>query len=77
MKNVKNTLYQVFTGNLNDKTLASIEEIFQFWEKEDVLEDFFTKKKWKECGKVGSLLRKMWEGNVENVPAGQQLLLQQ
>jgi len=61
---VRDGILKILTGHLNDKTQQSLVELFDFWGNKGLLEEFFQKRKWKECGEVGSLLRKMWEGDL-------------
>ncbi len=36
-------------------------ELFDYISNEDMLVDFFAKKKWQECADVGITLRRLWD----------------
>lgn len=46
---------------LPEKSLKKMNDLFATFTNEEMLEDFFKKKKWKETGEVANLLRRMWE----------------
>jgi len=64
IREVQKSLEQVLKPFLHEKTINKLRGIMDFLCNEDMLSDFFTKHKWKECEIVGGHLRKMWEGEM-------------
>lgn len=56
-KAVEKTFGPYFT----EKTMTKMAFIFNYFMNETLLDDFFTKKKWAECGDMATTLRKLWE----------------
>jgi hypothetical protein len=56
-KAVEKTFHPYFT----EKTMTKMAFIFNYFMNETLLDDFFTKKKWAECGEMATTLRKLWE----------------
>jgi len=54
-------LEKMLKPHLNEKTLKALVELLHYFAKEDLLSDFFTKKKWKEAAELGTTLRRLWD----------------
>jgi len=64
LREVQKCLEQIFRPFVQEKTIQKMRTIFNFFCNEELLEEFFEKRKWKECELVGQTLRKMWDGGV-------------
>mmetsp|Transcript_20300 Transcript_20300/g.28474 ORF Transcript_20300/g.28474 Transcript_20300/m.28474 type:complete len:333 (-) Transcript_20300:42-1040(-) len=56
-KAVEKTFGPYFT----EKTMTKMAFLFNYFMNETLLDDFFTKKKWTECGEMATTLRRLWE----------------
>ena len=54
-------LEKLLKPHLNSKTMKSLLDIFLYFQDEELLNDFFEKRKWKECATVGETLRHLWD----------------
>eukprot|EP01119_Soliformovum_irregulare_P014680 TRINITY_DN402_c0_g1_i3.p1 TRINITY_DN402_c0_g1~~TRINITY_DN402_c0_g1_i3.p1 ORF type:complete len:361 (+),score=74.65 TRINITY_DN402_c0_g1_i3:94-1083(+) len=46
---------------LDDKTMSNLSEVLRYFLNDELVMEFFSKKKWKECQVVGSTLRTLWD----------------
>jgi hypothetical protein len=58
---VRTSLDKVLGPVLTPKTMTKLHGLFDYFTNEDLLCDFFAKKKWKECAEIGETLRKLWD----------------
>jgi len=58
---VQKAFEQIFRPFLPEKTMTKMAAIFDLFCGEELIEDFFTKRKWRECEIVGLTLRKLWD----------------
>jgi len=61
MRTLQKLLEQILRPFLHEKSIIKMKELFDLLCNEDMLEDFFEKKKWKECELVGVTLRRLWD----------------
>jgi len=61
LRTLQKLFEQILRPYLHEKTLTKLKEIFDLLCNESMLEDFFEKKKWKECELVGTTLRRLWD----------------
>jgi len=61
IRTVQKNFVQILRPYLHEKNLQKMADMFDLVCNEDLLDDFFTKRKWKECELVGVTLRKLWD----------------
>jgi len=61
IREVQKCLEQIFRPFLPEKTINKMRATFDFFCNEELLEEFFEKRKWKECELLGLTLRRMWD----------------
>jgi len=49
---------------LHEKTILKMNQTFDLICDEDLIADFYVKRKWKECGTVGNALRRLWDSGA-------------
>jgi len=61
LRGVQKYIEQTFRPFLPEKTMNKLREIFDYFCTNSIIEDFFEKRKWKECEVVAITLRKIWD----------------
>jgi len=61
IREVQQIVSQILKPFVHEKTYNKMNALFDFICNEDLIEDFFTKKKWRECEQVGTSLRRLWD----------------
>jgi len=61
INNVRQLLEKVLKPFLQEKAINKMNSLFEFFSNEEMLGDFYTKRKWKECEQLGVTLRRMWD----------------
>jgi len=64
LRAVQKSLIQIMRPYLHEKTITKINEIFDILCDEELVSDFFTKRKYKECETLGTTLRKLWDAGA-------------
>jgi len=61
IKTVQKILEQILRPYLTEKTLQKLAEVADLLSNEELVQEFFSKRKYKECELVGGTLRKLWD----------------
>lgn len=64
IRSVQSAFEQIFRPFLHDKTMNKMKDLFDMICNEEMIEDLFEKKKYKECEILGLTLRKMWDNGM-------------
>jgi len=64
IREVQKVIDQILKPFINEKTYNKLNTLFEFVCNEELLDDFFAKKKWKECEQVGTSLRRIWDSGT-------------
>jgi len=59
--NIHQLMEKTLKPYLPEKSMNKMNLLFEFFSNEDMLADFYTKRKWKECEQLGVTLRRMWD----------------
>jgi hypothetical protein len=63
---VQDVLQQIIRPYVHEQTVLKMAALFEFVCNQDLLADFYTKRKWKECEQMGTVLRKLWDAGYFN-----------
>jgi len=61
IRDVQKAIEKVMKPVLAEKSMQKFDELFNDFANEDLIDDFFEKKKWRECEVVATTLRELWD----------------
>jgi len=61
IRDVQRALETIMRPVLAEKSMGKLSQLFDSFASEDLIEDFFEKKKWRECEIVATTLRELWD----------------
>jgi len=64
LREIQKEFEKIFRPYLHEKTVQKMIQDFDIICDEDLIADFFAKKKWKECEVVGITLRRLWDAGA-------------
>lgn len=64
LREIQKEFEKIFRPFLHEKTILKMNQTFDMICDEDLIADFYTKRKWKECEVVGITLRRLWDGGA-------------
>jgi len=64
LQEIQKEFDKIFRPFLHEKTLLKMNQAFDLICDEELITDFYTKKKWKECEVVGITLRRLWDAGA-------------
>jgi len=64
LKVVQDQIHKILGKELSGSTLKEMDALFEFMNDEEMIYDFFEKKKYTETKEVGIVLREMWDANI-------------
>jgi len=64
LRTIQKAFEKIFRPFLHEKTMIKMNQTFDFICDEDMIADFYAKRKWKECETVGVTLRRLWDAGA-------------